>query len=101
MPHEGPPSGLNVWLVLVVASRLVQVPAEPPVRCCTRYRPAPVTALQEIVNVSPDRDTARPSGEGGVPSATFVTLISTVADDVPPAFPSRASTVSVYDDTVS
>ena len=70
-------------------------------RCCALYRPAPLTALHETVNASPDSDTLTSRGEDGVPSATPVTLITTVARAVPPAFPSRASTVSVYDDRVS
>ena len=38
---------------------------------------------------------------GGPQSSTSVTVMFTVADAVPPTFPSRASTVRVYDETVS
>ena len=46
-----------------------------------------------------DRCGQVPRRGGGV-SATSVTVISTVAVSVPPGFPSRASTVSVYDYTL-
>jgi len=59
-PDEIPPSGLNVWLVEVMASRLVHSPLAPPVRCCILYRLASATSLQEIVNVSPDSSTPTP-----------------------------------------
>ena len=49
---------------VIVASRLVHSPSEPPVRYCARYSAAPVTALQLIVYVPSDRETLVPSGAG-------------------------------------
>ena len=86
-------------LALVVASELLQLPAEP-ARCCTRYRSAPATALQVMVNDTSDSDTLTPC-RVGPHSATSVTVIATVVVAVPPSLPSRASTVRLYDDAVS